>query len=93
MQAKREGIHGDPESGNHWHGHTDKSVEILSNPHTYQSHVMKTRKGGSRSKKAANYGKHGRQTTNRNVAEMQYKGPCNKAHKCEPPHLAAANHC
>ena len=82
MQAKRAGIHGNPESGNHWHSHTDKSVKILSNPHTYQSHVMKTRKGGSGSKKALNYGKQGRQTTNRNVAEMQYK-----AHKCEPPVL------
>ena len=70
MQAKRAGIHGNPESGNHWHSHIDKSVEILSNPHNYQSHVMKTRKGGSGSKKALNYGKQEKQTANGNIAEM-----------------------
>ena len=76
------------------HHPTDKAVEILTNPHTYQGQMIKMRKGGgsgSGSKKALNYGKQGSQTANENVAETQSKGPCNKAYKCEPPHMAAAN--
>ena len=39
-----------------WHQHTDKSVEIFTNPNTCRDHTMKTRKGGgSGSKKALNY--------------------------------------
>ena len=43
---------------------------------------MKTRKGGGR-KKAINYGNQGRQTSNKNEAEMQSKDPCSKARKCK----------
>ena len=64
------------------HHHTDKSVDILTNPHTYsmcKGKTMKTRKAGqSGSQKALNYGKQDRQTGNKNIAGMQYKGPCNK---------------
>lgn len=77
MQAKRAGIHDNPESVNYWHGHTDKLEEILTNPHTYQDHTMKIRRAGGVGAK---------------VARRQYKGPCNNAHKCkrEPPLTALA---
>ena len=79
MQAKHK-------SGNHPAvRHTYKSVEILTNPQTKKG-------GGSGNKKALSYGKQGRQTANENVAGTQSKGPCNKADKCKPPHMAAAKH-
>ena len=46
MQAKRAGIHGNPESSSHPAPPHYKSVEILTNPHTYQDYTMKTRRDG-----------------------------------------------
>ena len=69
--------------------HTDKSVETLTNPNTCQGHMMKTRRGGGgqwEQKKALNYR---RQTANKNVTRMQYKGPYNKARKFLPLRMTA----
>ena len=52
-----------------WHCHTDKLVEILINPLTYEDHMMETQKGGgSGNKMALSYGKQGRLTANKNIA-------------------------
>jgi len=52
--------------------HHPTTNPILTNPHTYQGHMMKTKKGeGSGSKTALNYGKQGRQTANKNKAATQ----------------------
>ena len=55
------------------HRDTDKSVEILTNPHTYQDYMMKTRRGWESGRKKE------RKTGNENVAATWYKGPCNNA--------------
>ena len=87
MQSKCAGIHDNRDSSNHQAPSHRWISGILSNRHTYQGHMIKTRKGvGSRGKKVLNYGKQERETANENVAGTQYKGPCNKACKCENPH-------
>ena len=48
MQAKHAGSHGNStvRAATTRHHDTDKSVKILTNPHTYQDYNVKTRKGG-----------------------------------------------
>lgn len=55
--------------------------------------MTKTRKGGgSGNKKALNDGWQARQANSeQNIAEMQSKGPCNKACKCKPLRMADVN--
>ena len=78
------------------HCHTDKSVEILTNPHTYQDYMMKTRRGGGEgggSTKALNYSKHSRKTTNEKTwQECNAKAPATKPKNANPPRMAAMNH-
>ena len=65
------------------HHHTDKAVEILTNPHTLipRSSDEERVGGGGGSKKAFNYSKQGRQTVNENVAGMQFMS---MAHATKP---------
>ena len=74
------------------HCHTDKSVDIITDPHTYsmcKGKTMKTKKAGqSGSQKALNYGKQDRQTGKKQL-ECNPKAPAAKpvnAHSPPPSH-------
>ena len=70
------------------HRHTDKSVDILTNPYTYsmcKGNTMKTRKGAqSGSQKALNYGKQHRQTWKKQL-ECNPKDPTAEPVNVQPP--------
>ena len=77
------------------HRQTDKSVEILTNPHTYvtRSHDEDKKGWVEWEPKGTQLWQVRQTNAKKNVAGTQSKCPDNKAHKWSPPHMAATNCC